>query len=227
MYIKHKKANILQVLYANYCCCCNPCRGRCCCQDDCCCDCCCICLSCKCCCDGHFPPHHLPYVEAVAQVMNYSMYLKLASAASQITAVAFIASTTEWHLWLTCFNFVSGVLSVFGVLKVYWRYYYLLCFYWSRMAVNKYESYKIHDLLNQLLKGAYVFKIEVKQEDEFVRVSDDESIANKVWIKWDCFSIFWTMQMMGVCSAYVYSLWTYTDDLNQGFNINEGYGSPF
>ena len=50
------------------------------------------------------------------------------NAASQITAVGYIDSTSQWDLWLTCFNFVAGVLKIFGVLQLYWRYYYVLCF---------------------------------------------------------------------------------------------------
>ena len=99
-------------------------------------------------------------------------------------------------------------------------------FYWSRMAVNKYESYKIHETLNKLLEGAFVFKIGVEREDEFVRIGDDEQIAGKVWIKWDCFAIFLMMNMIGVCGGFAFTLWSWTESLNRDFNINEGLGSP-
>lgn len=173
------------------------------------------CCQCKCCDCSHFPEHHIPYVNAVQQMVKYSATLQLASAWSQIYAIILITSSTEWDLWLTCFNFVSGVLKIFGVIQIYWRYFYLLCFYWTRMSVNRYESYKIHELLRGLLQGVYVFKIEVKDEDEFVRVDDKNEIAKKVWIKWDCYTVcllFYSV-LIGVLIAVI--LWITTGRLGE------------
>jgi hypothetical protein len=124
---------------------------------------------------------------------------------------------TGWRIWWTCFNFLLGVWAIIGVLRINWRYYYLLYFYWSRMAVNKHENHKIIETLRGVLKGVYgVCYIQIDEEqDEFARVDGTESIADRVELKWDCFTLWYILlPSLAMCIAVAYYLFIGIEMLN-------------
>eukprot|EP01083_Nonionella_stella_P269502 911937_1 len=187
----------------------NCCRGR---------------RSGNCCCQcqmSHFPEHHQEYARATAGIVQVGAFTKISGAVAQISAVGFIDSSDPFHLWLTCLNFVVGIICIANLFRTSWRYYYLLCHYWSRGAVNKYEEMKIKEILSDLLVVGYVFKVSIdKDNDEFTfaNVVDSETIADKVQIKYDCWVFCIVFQWMIVLVMLLSGMWNCTEALNHDFN---------
>eukprot|EP01084_Bolivina_argentea_P239838 403027_1 len=174
--------NILNTLYWNFGCPCFRCAG-------CSCKCSCNCHF-QCCC-SHFPKHHVQYVMVTGRMMQFVCFLQFLSGLQQIFAVANVDVSDEFHLWLLYLNFLSGVKGIIDTMKLYWLYYYQLCFYWSRNDVNNYENHVILDMISGFFVGGYIFQVSVdKETDKFIRVNRNQQVMTKINHEWNWFACY-------------------------------------
>ena len=77
------------------------------------------------------------------------------------------------------------------------------------------------------MREGYIFHVRVDNNDEFIKVSDNEKIALQIDFPWDCF-IFWvSLNMLLMFAGFVYILYFWTKILNQGFNVDSTLPYPF
>ena len=121
-----------------------------------------------------------------------------------------------------------GIKKLVTAYQLIWHYYFVLCFYWGRDAVNKLESIKINNVLRSLFVGAYIFQISINDDkDEFIKVDKDEKVAKQIEHRASCFSC-------GLyCNAVIYGallcllLAQYTEYFNEDFSAIDTSSIPF
>ena len=179
---------------------CNDCRCRCKKYEKCCCYCC----SCGCCL-SHIPQHHVPMVRALGFIVSLTTLVSWISNLRRILAfshtrtifddldgaVMFMIGMdtntpdstnppTKWELFLLGFNYISGYIGGIGVLKTFWNYSYILLSYWVRNDINQLENQKIHKIVINWLKSAFIFHISVNETDTFAKINDDTPISKRI-----------------------------------------------
>mmetsp|Transcript_61862 Transcript_61862/g.75841 ORF Transcript_61862/g.75841 Transcript_61862/m.75841 type:complete len:414 (+) Transcript_61862:81-1322(+) len=206
---------VLVALYGYYCCCCNPCRGYC-------CSCCqCFFDECFCgsCCLRHFPEHHRKLVFALDIMVKNALFASYASSIVKILALAdlsFIGSPSQvnqYHIILKSANYLLGYYGLIGVLKLFWKYYYILCAYWVRNDINQIENKYMHSIISDWLMGAYVFFIKIDDADQFARVNDEEPTAKQIHHPCTCYSCCIYCNMIGFGAAIIFFMIIVTDSI--------------
>ena len=141
-----------------------------------------------------FPDNNKPYLYSTQAVVAYQYGVDFIKSQVQLFNVLRVLYTAvsfnQWNTFMSCVNLGSAFWKQINMVLNCFRFYYILCFYWEKSAVNALENIKIQNVIKNWLRGGYIFYVNIDTNDHFINVNNDISYSKIIKHKSKCFKCF-------------------------------------